>query len=189
MNLFEKLVKRAHLKELGNLMEDENYVFLRRHRLFSDLSPPALLMLHKRLVARRYSRHETIFAEGAPGICMFIVKTGRVEISARGGNGDDEPGHVTAVINEGELFGELSLVSTTFRTNSARALEQGTDLLALSSYDIDAVNEHHPADGLLVLRGITESIARCLLDNDRRLRQAEAMVGELEERLTRHESD
>lgn len=169
--LFQVLVRRANRKALAALADDENYAFLKAHCVFRDLSDEALLFLHGRLVERRYTRNEIIFNENAPGICLFMVKHGRVELYLESQSDQHEAERIEGTIGEGEVFGEISLVSAAFRTNSARALDQGTDLLTLSSYDLRVIEAEFPSDGMRILRAITDTICNHLVRTERRLRE------------------
>jgi CRP-like cAMP-binding protein len=173
MDFWQRLVRRASLKALGNLEKDETYSFLREHALFRELSPPAFLFLHDCMIERRYNRNEIIFAEGTPGVCLFLVRTGRVEVFASHGAEPHASRTIYCVASERQIFGELSMVSMSYRTRSAKALDPGTAILALSLYDLKALEKQHPADALRVLKGITETMAHNLLDVSLRLREVE----------------
>jgi hypothetical protein len=90
-------------------------------------------------------------------------------------------------LGEGGVFGELSVISANARTMSAKASEHGTVLLALASFDLEALNEQFPRDGLLVLRGITDTVCQHLVATTRRLEAAWQELETLREKLDAHE--
>ena len=165
MKLFQNLLRNASHRALGKLADDENYQFLRRHRLFKDISAEAFLFIMNRIVERRYNLKELVFSEGNPGICLFVVKQGSVEVFTD----VDDNLTIHATVPEGGLFGEMSVISLSARTMAARAESQGTILLALSKFDLDALIERHPKDAINLVKGITDTIAGNLVTTTRKL--------------------
>ena len=188
MKFIQKLIRQASIKALDNLEDDENYHFVRQSRLFQDLSAEGFILIMKCLVERHYKQNEVIFNEGNPGICMFLVKKGRVEIFSQGKDGQvaDLP-TVYTILEAGTLFGEISIMSMSYRTSSAKALEQDTTLLTISTYDLEQLIEQYPQDGLRVLRGIVDSIVNHLVITDRRLGEANIQIKLLKEKLAKYE--
>ena len=64
IKIIEKLIKRASHKALGDLADDENYIFARKNYLFKEISAEAFIFVMTRLVERRYSQDELIFKQG-----------------------------------------------------------------------------------------------------------------------------
>jgi CRP-like cAMP-binding protein len=168
--LFQRLIRRASRKALGNLADDEQFLFLRKNYLFKDLTEEAFLFILEHLVERRYSQDDLVFKQDNLGICLFIVQQGAVEIYLRTGQQDKL---VYATVGEGALFGEMSLISATYRTATAKAAENDTVLLALSTFDLDSLQERFPQDAMKMLKGITDTIADNLILTTKRLRSAE----------------
>lgn len=181
MKILSRIVHTASVRALKRLEKDENYRFLRESDLFRDLSAEATLLILGRLVERVYCKDEMICKEGNPGICLFLVKGGQIEVYSRKEDGVGRM--VYHRYGPGVLFGEVSLVTHSYRTASVRAIEDDTVLLCLSSFDLDYLNSHYPADGLKVLRGITEAISDHLARTSDRLKDVEAEVDALRERL------
>jgi EAL domain-containing protein (putative c-di-GMP-specific phosphodiesterase class I) len=65
-----------------------------------------------------YSPGATILEEGAPGDCAYIIDKGLVEISVV----RDGEKIVLAILSDGDIFGEMALVSGDVRSASVRAL-------------------------------------------------------------------
>lgn len=73
-----------------------------------------------------------IFQEGEPGNCAYIIKHGKVELSILS-NGQHLP---VAVLEQGELFGEMALIDDSLRSATAIA-EEDTELLVISKKFIE----------------------------------------------------
>ena len=96
----------------------------------------------------------TIFKKADPGNCMYFIYSGSVSVH------DEE--HQLAVLNENEIFGELSLLDSDTRSASITAL---TDCILLKIeqelfYDVVAVNTD-------ILKGIMRTSCRRLREQDR----------------------
>ena len=128
-----------------------------------------------RIVERRYNLKELVFSEGNPGICLFVVKQGAVEVFTE----IDEDLTIHATVPEGGLFGEMSVISLSSRSMAARAETQGTILLALSKFDLDALSERHPKDAIHLVKGITDTIAANLVTTTRKLNEIQQAYDEL----------
>ncbi|MBW2459617.1 MAG: EAL domain-containing protein [Deltaproteobacteria bacterium] len=74
-----------------------------------------------------YEPGSTVFREGEPGSCAYLIERGVVEISALK-NG--EP-YRLALLGEGDLFGEMALIDDELRTATATATEPA-ELVAIS---------------------------------------------------------
>ncbi len=188
LNWLGRLIHRASLRALRKLESNATCQFLRGLPLFEEMKPEAFLFLFDHLIERRYKRDEMVFKEGNPGICLFIVQHGRVEIFCED---EDEQGNtsktVLTVMGEGAIFGELSLISMPYRTTSARALDHGTVLLALSTYDLDTLCELHPHDGLRLQKAMNATLATHLVEVDRQLRQARQEIAALNRKKSGNE--
>ena len=93
---------------------------------FADASTPALERVASRSHERQLSRGETLFAEGDTPHFLFIVVTGRIAIVMSSEVDDRES--VVALMEDGDLFGELGLLDDGPRSAGARALSVSTVL-------------------------------------------------------------
>lgn len=183
MKLWKKLVNRASVHALDRLAQahDPNFLLVRKNAHFKDLSAEAFLTVMNSLIERQFAKDEIIFREGNPGVCMFFIKSGSVEIFASDTSGDGTPRETKYTqLEEGALFGEISTISMSYRTTSARALAHDTVLLTLSSFDLEKLITEFPKDGLHVYRGITDSIISHLIDTDNALKTARRKQVDLE---------
>jgi CRP-like cAMP-binding protein len=82
---------------------------------------------------------ESIFKEGDPAESLYMVHSGRVEIS----KGVDETKKILKVIGEAEFFGEMAVISTSPRSATATALED-CKLIVMDRFSFQqAVRDNH----------------------------------------------
>ncbi len=87
-----------------------------------------------------------VIEEGTPGNCLYILKSGEVEVFAAG----TQKEKVTlATLKEGDYFGEISLITGRPRTASVKTLRP-CELVRLGKEDFDRIVALHP-DTLKVL--------------------------------------
>ena len=180
-SIWDKLIRRASLKALNNL-NDNNYKFISKNQLFLDISAEALVFVMNAMQERHYNQGELIFNEGNPGICLFIVKSGRVETYSESDVENDDTTFY-CIADEGSIFGEISVITTAYRTSSAKAMDHDTILLSLSSFDIEQLFERFPQDGLTILRSLTNSITGHLAKSNQKIIDLNKEIEALKEKL------
>lgn len=122
-------------------------------------------MLHKRV----YDPGEQIFRQGDIGSGMYFLFQGAVRIVSE----DDARGEIQlAVLEEGECFGELSLLDHAPRSASAVARER-TTLYGLFEGDLDQLERTRPRVAIRILRNLGLSAALRLRQTNDRLRDLE----------------
>lgn len=122
-------------------------------------------MLHR----REYSSGEPVFRQGDIGSGMYFLFKGRVRIV----NEDETRGEMQlAVLEEGECFGELSLLDHSPRSASAVAAERCI-LYGLFEGDLDQIERARPHLATRILRNIGLSTALRLRQTNDRLRELE----------------
>ncbi|HYM72187.1 MAG TPA: Crp/Fnr family transcriptional regulator [Stellaceae bacterium] len=145
------------------------------HALFGKLPPEDLdaLLLHARV--EHYPAGGEIFAKGSPGRSMMAILKGRVRISTPSPAGPDI---VLAILQAGEVFGEIALLDGEDRTADATAVAD-CDLLVLDHRDFVPFLERRAELCLLLLR----LLCRRLRQTDRQVE--EAMFGRLDNRVAK----
>jgi EAL domain-containing protein (putative c-di-GMP-specific phosphodiesterase class I) len=103
------------------------------------------------LIRKSFPSGATIFFEGEPADCAYIIEQGRVEICA-----NRQGRHILlATLGQGEIFGEMSVIDGGNRSASAQALDD-TELLIIRRDQLQRRIEHaEPVVGLLVKTLIT----------------------------------
>ncbi|MGH9968965.1 MAG: DUF1003 domain-containing protein [Pyrinomonadaceae bacterium] len=121
---------------------------------------------------------ETLFQAGEPGESLFIVRSGSIELFIK-----DTAGQriVLTVAEEGQLFGELSLLDSGPRTATALALTD-TELLVLDREDLLLLFQKRPDSALHMLAAMSGMTRKA--DELLRTRVSRNVNEEMEEHLT-----
>lgn len=89
---------------------------------------------------REFARGQTIFQEGEPGDCMYVVLRGSVAISKNAESGHEQ---LLGRVGPGDYFGEMSLIDS--QTRSAQAVASESALIRiLRRRDIDQLLAINP---------------------------------------------
>jgi len=108
--------------------------------LFQGFSPAERRQILDHLSLEEVPAGTRVIQEGAPGDCMYIIKSGEVEVST-----SDPQGRklVLATLEEGDYFGEISLITSHARTASVTTL-RAAELIRLAKEDFDRFISRHP---------------------------------------------
>ena len=93
---------------------------LRKSELFQAFEPDDMARIVGEASRHGLPRGGVVFDEGEPADRMFVVRSGRVAISKRSPDGKES---IVALMEPGDLFGEMSLFDGEHRSAGARALE------------------------------------------------------------------
>lgn len=88
--------------------------------LFAELDDAALGQVASAATSRELRRGDVIFAEGDEPANLYVVEDGRIAIASKSDDGRES---VFALMERGELFGEMGLLDGLGRSAEARALE------------------------------------------------------------------
>ena len=122
---------------------------------FQKLSKKYIHLLSKIIHNRIYTANEYIFYEGDPGVALYILLDGEVNIFQN--NGEEKISDLVT-LTRGDFFGELALIDGDVRSASAVALKDST-VAVIFKPDLDQFIEQHPKRGIKILSGISEIIA------------------------------
>jgi len=118
-------------------------------------------------VNRSYQRvladGETIFDEGDEGLDLYVIQSGRVEIS-RSGAGPEDARRLVARLGPGDFFGEMSVVLGEHRTARAVALGE-TTLLELDGETLETMCMEQPEIAIRMI----QRLATRLITAERKL--------------------
>ncbi|NWG15402.1 MAG: cyclic nucleotide-binding domain-containing protein [Chloroflexi bacterium] len=114
---------------------DKRIRFLQTVPMFKGLDERQLHRLARRFTERSFATGEAIVSQGALGIGLFIIETGRAEAVRENVNGEKM---VVNQLGPTEFFGELSLLDEAPRTASVIAVEP-TTCLVLTQLDFMSV--------------------------------------------------
>ncbi|MFL3014541.1 MAG: Crp/Fnr family transcriptional regulator [Candidatus Neomarinimicrobiota bacterium] len=107
--------------------------------IFWDLKSKELGYIAEKMVARHYDNGNYIFLEDSDGEQCFFVLEGSVKVTRLSKDGREV---ILAMLNEGDFFGEMSLLDGESRSANVIALEK-TEVLTLDRRDfLDVVNDY-----------------------------------------------
>lgn len=130
--------------------------FLKQVTLFKDLGRSDLRQLARIVHERRYQDGEYIYEQGKPGVALFVIRRGVVEIVRRRQNGEDVP---LALLEPPASFEELAVTEAeVLRWASARA-RGPVSLVALGRSDLDALSRNFPLLANKILKKLAQIAA------------------------------
>jgi CRP-like cAMP-binding protein len=119
---------------------DDARRFLGNCFLFQGLDPEERNQVVSRAHVRRFASGDMIFHMGSPGSSMMAVLTGQVRISISSPDGKEL---LLAILQPGEVFGEIALLDGKERSADARAVG-ACSLAVLERRDVLVFLERHP---------------------------------------------
>jgi CRP-like cAMP-binding protein len=161
-----------------NISEHSIYQVLAGIPIFEDLSKKELRAIERILHKRTYKADEVLFHEGDPGVGMYIIESGRVNITL----GKEEK--LLAVLSDKEFFGEIALLSETPRTATATAVTESKILGFFQSDMMDLV-ETNPRMGTKVLLKLARMIGDRLRFSNLENQQLKMKLSKFEEKSSR----
>ena len=144
---------------------------LGRAELFRFFDESSLEDLAAHSIPIRYGRNEIIFTEGATADRLYVVREGRIAIAKRAYDGRES---VVALMEEGDLFGEMPLFDGQPRTAEARSLEP-TEMVIVPYHVVRDVLEKAPA----LLWGVVELLSNRLRQTDSALADSMFLEGRI----------
>lgn len=131
---------------------------LARVPLFSQLSPVERMRVATLLQPLQFARGEAIIREGEPGDALYLVESGQVIV--------EQGGQVIAHLDEGDFFGEMSLLADEPHNADIRALTP-VEVLAVPVAEFRLLLGRQPALAAQ-LREVAERrrVNRCNLSHD-----------------------
>jgi len=129
-------------------------VTLEASNLFRQLKSEDMTALYQAARERGFHAGEEIFKEGDAGDGLYIVKDGRVEISAGAGQNERQ---VFSQVAPGEMFGEMAVVEDKPRSASAIAKEE-TTVYFISRDELLALVEKSPSLAFALLREVSHRL-------------------------------
>ena len=137
---------------------------LARSELFADVPEDRLAELVPSASRRTLVRNDVLFAEGDPPDQLYVVLTGRIAIATRSSDGRES---MLALMETGELFGDLGLLDGLPRSAEARALEPSS-VLAIPYPPVRKLFEDDPSllwSVVRLLSGRLRAVDKALADS------------------------
>jgi len=124
--------------------------------LFRDLETAERTAVIDRARIRNFAAGEKIFSIGAPSDHMAAVLTGQVRISVPSPDGREV---LLAILEGGEIFGEIAVLDGKQRTADATALTPCA-LAILDRHEVLSFLEQHPSAWLSIVATLCERLRR-----------------------------
>ena len=141
--------------------------------IFWDLNEDDLGHIAAKMVAKQFENGNYIFLEDSDGEQCFFVLEGSVKVTRLSKDGREV---ILAMLNEGDFFGEMSLLDGESRSANVIALEK-TKVLTLDRNDFIAVINDYPSIAVQLLK----ELARRLRKSDRQI--ASLSLSDAEKRI------
>lgn len=132
------------------MKEDDAVDLLREVALFALLLEPDLRALATIATTRRFTAGQYVFYQGDPGHAMYVIAEGRAHVELSSGEGDTV---ILAMLEPGDVFGELALIDGGSRSASVIAVEN-VELLMVNRASLLDLLVRQPA----LLRGLLGSL-------------------------------
>ncbi len=134
---------------------DQLVQFLKNVKLFAELGSDSLTKLGACLKTAEFPPAEVIVREGAPGVSMYIIKAGLVEVRKK----DPATGidFLVAQLSEGAAVGEMSLLTGKPRSATVTTV-QPTVVFTLTRADFRNLLTQHPEISLGLARILAERL-------------------------------
>ena len=145
--------------------DDDIFTLLKDIPIFSDLKHKEIAEIEKIMHRRVYKKNEPIIRMGDPGLGMYIIVKGSVEIIEEK---KKEENRILAKLNDGSFFGDLALLDESPRSASAIATED-CDIIGFFRPDFLDLLNRKPKLGIKVLFALAKTIGERLRRTDEML--------------------
>ena len=137
--------------------------YLENFNILEGLSATEMMDVEAKTVMTSAKKGQFIYFPEDPSKTIFFLKEGRVKI---GNTSEDGRENIKAILQPGEIFGELSLAGEGNREDFAQALDSQVVICAMSVKDMEELMESNSSMGLKV----TKLIGYRLKKMERKLR-------------------
>ncbi|MFH1213878.1 MAG: cyclic nucleotide-binding domain-containing protein [Candidatus Neomarinimicrobiota bacterium] len=146
--------------------------FLAKVPIFADLEDRELVEVERIVHRRKYKKGEPIFRMGDPGLGMYIIVEGTVEIVEELDN--EEKKHL-AELGNGAFFGDLALLDESPRSASAIA-HTDCDIIGFFRPDLLDLLYRKPQQGIKILWALARVIGERLRRTNEQLTQLQREI-------------
>ncbi|HEY9839051.1 MAG: Crp/Fnr family transcriptional regulator [Candidatus Sericytochromatia bacterium] len=130
--------------------------FFKKGSLFSNLSNEELNQLAQIVRERKFDRNQVIFYEGDLGGSLYVIVSGTVKIVIMA---DDGREHILGLLDEGNFFGEISLIDGEPRSATAIALDK-VNIVMISREDFVRLLRENPEMSLKIMQTLCDRLRR-----------------------------
>ncbi|MEK7818880.1 MAG: cyclic nucleotide-binding domain-containing protein [Bacteroidota bacterium] len=143
--------------------------------IFLNLNKGELKLVAGILHKRKYKKDEPICLQNDPGLGMYVIEHGEAEVVIIDENGDKKQ---LAILNDGEFFGELSLLDNSSRSASVIALKE-SDLLGFFQTDLMSIIKKSSSTGVKIILKIAELLGERLRQTNEQLASTDSKLKEI----------
>lgn len=134
--------------------------YLENFNLFDGLSREKMMELSKMLHMQEVHKNDTIYFAEDPSESIFLLKEGHVKLSRISEDGKEV---ITAILNPGEIFGELALADSAGREDTATAMEDAV-ICTVSKKNFEQLLVENPKFNLKITKFIGLKLQRVSRD-------------------------
>ncbi len=135
----------------------DNAVF-RKQKLFNELSDAELAVIEQKIVTEDFRAGQSIFKEGESTGGIYLIRSGKVEISKTTADGWKQP---LAILSENHIFGELSIIENRQTHGADATAIEPTQVYRIKTEDFKALEKSDPN----MMYKIIKTIARITSNN------------------------
>ena len=167
--LWENILKKKR-------SENDVFSFLKKSFLFKDLSNKEIDFLSQLVHVRHFEAGEKIFKQGDPGVGMYLILNGTVDIIMHDPSVEIKPSESQEVfitrLEAGDFFGELSLIEEPSFRSASSISQTRSCLIGFFKPDLLQVIQRNPLTGNKISLRLAEILGK-------RLRETTEKVTEL----------
>jgi len=146
---FRRIFRRridARTQEIVDLVQDVP--------AFENCSTAALYALAESVHRRSYRRGEVLYYEGDPGLGLYVIEQGRIQLRS-----ESEPGVTQALrdLRPGDAFGVLSILGDFERMETAETLTEAR-VLGFFRPDLKNIIKRNPSAGAEIMMALSRWI-------------------------------
>lgn len=130
------------------MAEKSKLWYLENFNIFEGLAKESLMTLQKITTMQEFPKSQPIYFAHDPSNSIFFLKKGRVKLTRTSQEGKEM---IIALINPGEVFGEMSFIDAEQRTDYAIALDECL-ICAITKQDFKEFVEQNPSLNLKITK-------------------------------------
>ena len=105
-----------------------------------------------------FKKGAKIIEEGTLNDCAYIIESGRVQVSKSMSNGEEQ---VIGILEENDIFGEMSLIDSLPRSATVLALEDCT-ISVITPEIFNSLSKHNPEALMPILKILASRLRKVL---------------------------
>ena len=105
-----------------------------------------------------FKKGAKIIEEGTLSDCAYIIESGRVQVSKTMSNGEEQ---VIGILEENDIFGEMSLIDSLPRSATVLALEDCT-ISVMTPEIFNSLSKHNPEALMPILKILASRLRKVL---------------------------